>query len=158
HIAVSRVKTSNAAAGSVATIVETRTRGVISSTAPPATCSARGGTRPFRIRLEGVELPRPEPFHFSPPARQPGQPRGAQTKNTPPRVVFDRGGLDEARPVEQAQMPARRRRAHAQSRGNVAGALRFASQQLDDAAPCRVGERGKGPVDFGARRRTGRHL
>jgi hypothetical protein len=60
--------------------------------------------------------------------------------------------------MQQAEVPARSRRTHAQAGGNLAGALRLALQQLHNPAPRRIGQRGKRPIDVGARRRTGPHL
>src|SRR4029434_6566588 len=60
--------------------------------------------------------------------------------------------------MQQAEMPARARCAHTQSGGNIAGALRLAAQQLDNATSRGVSERSKRSVDVAARQRTGRHL
>src|SRR5262249_144424 len=157
HSAVSRVKTSNASAGSVATIVETRTRGLLSSTAPPRWGCVPASPGRVGVGIEGVELTRPEPFDFSQPAVQFSERFGPQAEDAQPRVFFDIGRLHEAGSMQQPEMPARGRCAHAQSCGNLAGALRFASQQLDNAATRGIGQRGKRPVDVGARQRAGRH-
>src|SRR5262245_42657541 len=93
--AVSRVKTSNASAGSVATIVETRTRGCGSATAPPCSWLAPVRTGPLRVRLEGVQLAGPEPFDFRQPAVQLGERLGAEAEDAQPCVLLDRHGLDE---------------------------------------------------------------
>src|SRR5262245_1351050 len=158
HSAVSRVNTSKASAGSVPTTVETRTRGLWSSTAPSRCGLAPDRTRPLRIGFERVELSGPEPLYFSQPAVQLSERLGPQAKNTQPCVFFDIRGLNEAGSMQQAEMPARSRCAHTQSGGNITGALRFAPQQLDNAASRGVGERRKRSVDVAARQRTGRHL
>jgi hypothetical protein len=105
---------------------------------------------PLGIRPERLELACPEPFDVIQPTVQLNERLGAQAEDAQPRVVLDRHGLDEAGSMKQPEMSARRRCAHAQSGSNLTGALWFASQQLDDAAPCRIGERSKSPIDVGA--------
>src|SRR4029453_5883805 len=140
HSAVSRVNTSKASAGSVATTVETRTRGVWSSTAPSRCCRVPDPTRPLRIGFERVELSGPEALDFSQPAVQLSERLGPEAKDTQPCVFFDIRGLNEAGSMQQAEMPARGRCAHTQSGGNIAGALRLAAQQLDNATSRGVSE------------------
>src|SRR5262245_9970252 len=87
--AVSSVKTSNASAGLVATIVETRTRGRGSITTLPRSCLAPAASGALRVRFEGVDLARPKPFDFSQPVVQFNERFGTQAENAQPRVLRD---------------------------------------------------------------------
>jgi hypothetical protein len=78
---------------------------------------------------------------------------GTQPEDPQPRIFLDRHCLDEAGSMQQAEMPARSRRTHAQADGNLAGPLWFVSQDFDNPTPRWIGERGKGAVDCGAGRR-----
>src|SRR5579864_6236577 len=147
HRSISCVKTSNATAGSTATLVET----VAWSPAGRRPRDSWPPARPFGVHLERGELGGPERFHFLQPAAKDGETLRPQAVHPDACVVVNPGVLDEAVLPQHPKVTTQARRTDRECGGNVAGALRLSPQQFDDASPRRIGKREERVVDLGAR-------
>jgi len=97
---------------------------------------------PFGVDAERVELAAPERLHPRQPGLELREALPAQAVHPHARVVFDALLLDEAVQAQHAQVAAHRGGRQREGLGQLAGPARAVAQQLDDAAPDGVGQRG----------------
>jgi len=104
-------------------------------------------SRSLGVRLERGELGRPERFDLLKPSAKNGETLWPQPVHTDARVMVNPAVLDEAAVPQHTEVTTQTGRTYRERRGEVAGALWFPPQQVDDASPRRISESPKGDAE-----------